>query len=391
MGCFAVLVVLLTSLMAMPSPRAGAAEDDCVATRMGDDVVLQLSDNGQRRVIRRNDTWLATLGTDVSSYIDEGAPAGASYIVRSRTGDAITDSACTLPDNPVDRCTITRVGDRVTVEWIDDGGSHVLRRNGDWLTTPGPGTDQYVDDPAPQDSTYELRTRESDELTETSCVEADDNPAPAVTERVLHVSIDGLRVDSITPELMPNLTRLVTEGSSTMNARTDPRVTRTLPNHTSQLTGLPVKVHGVDYNEDLGRTVHAEAGRYVPSVFDVVHDHGGRTAAFVGKEKFDVHDRSWDEANGAIDEVGPDDGRDKIDRFERAIPEETADMLIGELDESDDLEFAFFHIRYPDRAGHDFGWSSAEYQNAVAVSDGILGRILDAIEKKIQSSGRRQP
>lgn len=377
-------LALVASLIAANAAVAGADDgDQCVARRDGDAVMVTWVDEGGRHVIRRDGSWLATPGTDVSSFVDQDAPIGAVYTVRTRDDGVVTDQSCSEPDAPAMQCGFTRIGAVVTITWTDNGGSHVLRRNGGWLTSPGSNIDTFIDPSSPPGATYELRTRENGSLTETTCDEGEDNtPAPAAeAERVIHVSIDGLRVDSVTPELMPNLSRLVAEGASTMNARTDPKVTRTLPNHTSQLTGVSVKSHGVEYNEDVGRTVHDEAGRYVPSVFDVVHDNGGRTAAFVGKTKFNVHDRSWDEIHGAVDTTGDDDGRDKIDHFARAIPETTADLLLDELANSDDLEFAFFHIRYPDRAGHDFGWSSPDYLDAVSISDGILGQILDAIDQ----------
>lgn len=379
-----VVSLVLGSLVIATSSTAGAAEGEgCIAVRQGQDITLTWTDEGGRHVIRRDAGWLATPGTKVSIYVDQDAPVDASYTVRTRQDGVVTDQPCSELGSPGGPCTFTRVGSIATIEWSDNGGNHVLRRNGDWLTSPGARTDTFVDQSSPIGSTYELLTRQDDELIVTACHDGDDNTPPltANAERVIHVSIDGLRVDTITAELMPNLSRLITEGASTMNARTDPRVTRTLPNHTSQFTGVPVKVHGVDYNEDLGRTVHDDAGRYVPSVFDVVHDNGGRTVAFVGKSKFFVHDRSWDGVNGAADVSGVDDGRDKIDRFEQATPEITADMLLEELAESDDLEFAFFHIRYPDRAGHDFGWSSDEYLDAVSLSDDILGRILGVIDQ----------
>lgn len=376
----AAVLVLVASPLATTSPNANAAAiDSCTAVRDGDTVSLTWVDDGGRHVIRRNDDWLATPGTNTSTFVDVDAPAGAEYVVRTRNGDSTTDRTC-APQRS-DRCTFARAGTMATIEWIDDGGRHVLRRSGSWLSSPGVGASNYVDQPSPAGSTYQLLTRVGADLTTTECVEREGEPQPnAVAERVIHVSIDGLRVDAITLELMPNLSRLINEGASTMNARTDPGVTRTLPNHTSQLTGLAVKVHGIDYNEDRGRTVHDEAGRYVPSVFDVVHDHGGRTAGLVTKSKFQVHNRSWDETNGAIDTVGADNGRDKIDRFERAVPENVAQILIDELVLSDDLEFAFLHNRYPDRAGHDFGWGTPEYNDAVRLSDEILGQVIAAIE-----------
>ena len=126
-----------------------------------------------------------------------------------------------------------------------------------------------------------------------------DNPQ---VERVVHISMDGLRSDHVTADRMPNLYALSQRAASTLNARTDPARTQTLPNHTSQFTGLEVNGgHFVDYNVDLGRTVHDEAGRYVPSVFDVVHDNGARTALYAGKSKFDMIDRNWNGVNGGPD------------------------------------------------------------------------------------------
>ena len=58
--------------------------------------------------------------------------------------------------------------------------------------------------------------------------------------------------------------------------------------------------HGVTYNTDIGRrrTVHSSAGEYVSSVFDVVHDHGGRTALFATKTKFALYQRTWNSDGG---------------------------------------------------------------------------------------------
>ena len=127
-------------------------------------------------------------------------------------------------------------------------------------------------------------------------------------ERVIHISIDGLRSDHVTRSLMPALTRLRDEGVSTLNARNDPDFTNTLPNHTAQITGRPVRGddgHGLDYNEDKDQTVHDEAGRDIAAVYDVVHDNGFDTGAYVSKSKIDVHERSWNSSNGARDTPEP--------------------------------------------------------------------------------------
>ena len=116
------------------------------------------------------------------------------------------------------------------------------------------------------------------------------------------------------------------------------------------------------------------------SVFDVVHDHGGSTLAYAGKSKFDMIDRNWNGINGAPDVVGDDDGRDKIDTYARTAPENAIDPLVAELLADPELEYAFFHIRNPDVAGHQSAWASSEYGLAASAADSTLARLMDAIE-----------
>ena len=68
-----------------------------------------------------------------------------------------------------------------------------------------------------------------------------------LTEHVVLVSIDGLRPDAISPKETPTLSRLTTEGSYTLSARTI-LPSKTLPSHTSMLTGQPPDIHGVSWN-----------------------------------------------------------------------------------------------------------------------------------------------
>lgn len=209
---------------------------------------------------------------------------------------------------------------------------------------------------------------------------------------VLAISVDGLRGDVITrlgEAGAPNLTRLLREGASTLNARSAHEATITLPNHTSMLTGVPVDPrhsgHGVTYNDDLGAVVHEAAGRYVPSVFDVVHDHGGRTALFATKDKFDVLARTWNEA-GAADRIGRDDGREKIDDYQQTGVRRAVGAAVRAI-RRDPATFTFLHLNNPDAVGHGYGFDSAEYDQAVRDVDRHLGRILAAVDR----SARQHP
>jgi hypothetical protein len=93
----------------------------------------------------------------------------------------------------------------------------------------------------------------------------------------------------------------------------------------------------------------------------------------------DFIDRSWNETTGAVDVVGPDDGRDKIDFYSR-VPagDENTTALIGRMDPGDPGVLVI-HYREPDLAGHEFGFDSTEYLDAVVEVDGFIGLILEAI------------
>ena len=221
------------------------------------------------------------------------------------------------------------------------------------------------------------------------------SPSPSVTatpddpiDRVLAVSVDALNPDAIT-ELgaarTPTFHRLMREGAWTLNARTEQELTVTLPNHTAMLTGRRVSKseggHGVTFNVDNGETVHQAAGHYVASVFDVVHDHGEKTALFSAKEKFAFFARTWNAA-GAPDRVGADNGRRKIDRVvldtdnARLVRTLDADLL------ATPRAFTFLHISLPDVAGHAHGFMGADYLKAVEQTDGLLGQVLATIQSR---------
>jgi len=191
--------------------------------------------------------------------------------------------------------------------------------------------------------------------------------------RVLAISIDGLNVEALERlghEGAPNFHRLIEEGASTLNARTEREQTITLPNHTGMLTGRRIAKdlngHGVTWNDDRPRsTVQKGAGHGVASVFSVVHRAGGSTALFSTKTKFSLFNRSWDTA---ID-------RFRVDEHQRALVRSARRDLAEHR-----RDFTFLHMSLPDQAGHEHGFMSASYVDAVRVTDVLLGRVLATIE-----------
>jgi predicted AlkP superfamily pyrophosphatase or phosphodiesterase len=209
-------------------------------------------------------------------------------------------------------------------------------------------------------------------------------PVPATESVVLAISVDGLNPDALTTlgrSGAPSFWRLIDGGASTLNARTDHELTITLPNHTGMLTGRPVtgaSGTSVTFNDDNGSTLEQVHGAYVPSMFDVAHDHGVGTALFAEKDKFAFLVRSWDRNHGAPDDTGADDGPDKLDLA--AIAPSTE--LVGDVTDaltSGDARLVFWHVAAPDAAGHAAGWLGPAYLAAVRDADTQIGTVLDAI------------
>jgi len=242
-------------------------------------------------------------------------------------------------------------------------------------------------------------------------------PTARVYDRVLLISVDGLRSDALIAQdgaSLPAFARLL-RGASTLNARTDPDYTVTLPNHTAMLTGRPVlgaAGHGWIENEDPppGATLASNKGAYVAGIFDVAHDRGVRTALLVGKTKFSLYAATWDAEHGAPDSVPPDDGRNKIDAF--SYEEKTSglgDAILRELvgpEPQDGSKTAtttattsgagrkrlvFAHFAATDLTAHAYGWDvtpGSRYLKALASIDREIGRVLDAVEKDDALRGR---
>lgn len=196
----------------------------------------------------------------------------------------------------------------------------------------------------------------------------------ATTTRVLAVSVDALNPQAMTRlgrAELPHLWRLVDEGAATLNARAQYELTKTLPNHTSMLTGRRINArkggHGVTWNTDRpGTTVQRAAGHGVASVYTVVHASGGTTAFFGTKAKFSLFERSWP---AGIDRMVLHEEQDL-----RAVRAVRADLLARHR------AFTFLHLGVADRTGHAHGFMSPAYLDAVRRVDALVGKLLAAID-----------
>lgn len=190
--------------------------------------------------------------------------------------------------------------------------------------------------------------------------------------QVLAISIDAFNPKALRRlghRGAPTFWRLVDEGASTLNARTQRELTVTLPNHTSMVTGRRIKAaadgHGVTWNDDLPGhplTVQAAAGHDVESLFSVAHQAGLSTALYSTKTKFSLFQSSWPES---LDRTTIKEERDGA--IVKAV---RRDLL------RNDRGVTFMHLGLADKTGHAKGFMSPAYLRAVRRLDGLVGRIL---------------
>jgi predicted AlkP superfamily pyrophosphatase or phosphodiesterase len=190
-------------------------------------------------------------------------------------------------------------------------------------------------------------------------------PQSALSRNVVLVSIDGLRPDAIQAFNAPTLSRLIREGSFTLAATTI-LPSKTLPSHTSMLTGEPPDRHGVLWNN----AINDRPGTLeIPTVFSAARSSGYRTAAFFSKSKF-----SHLQVPGTLDysqSPGGWFGRwssdDTVDDVEEHLVKSTPNLL-------------FVHLTDPDAAGHSYGWMSSQYGRAVHRADDAVSRLMKAAD-----------
>jgi hypothetical protein len=192
-------------------------------------------------------------------------------------------------------------------------------------------------------------------------------PVEAAARRVLLVSIDGLRADAIARYSPPTLARIAGEGAYTTAARTvSPALTT--PAHLSLLSGVGPEKHGI-WSDDLEFTPQMAS-------LDPLFKSAGR-AGF--------------HAHAFITAQGP------LARFEMALQCKLAfgldSLTLVEPDANrvagaalpairdPEVELVFLHVPDPDLAGHEHGWSSTQYGQAVLRADSALARVVQEVDE----------
>jgi len=199
---------------------------------------------------------------------------------------------------------------------------------------------------------------------------------------VVIISIDGGKPSAIRRLIaegkLPNLKRLMEEGSYTLTAQTV-IPSSTAPAHVSMLTGIDYPERFPDDEAIVKKNEPFDEGRHRPvsvmTVFEIAKQAGFRTALFAGSGKR----IKYVEKPNTLDvaEYLPSDD----ERLKRAI------ALLG--DERKRPHLLFLHLTETDHAGHKYGWGndplgippSPEYLQALQNIDRRIGQLVAELQR----------
>jgi predicted AlkP superfamily pyrophosphatase or phosphodiesterase len=175
------------------------------------------------------------------------------------------------------------------------------------------------------------------------------------------ISVDGMRPDGMQQAHTPTIDRLAAAGATTMRARSVmPSVT--LPCHTSMFRGVDVARHGITTN------LFMPLARPVPSLFDVAHAAELRVGSFYNWGQLrDLSDPSSLDVDYMIQESHFPDGDGHV-----------ADAVVEHVARRP-FDFLFVYLGFTDTTGHDHGWMTEPYIDAISTADACIGRILEAL------------
>ena len=198
-------------------------------------------------------------------------------------------------------------------------------------------------------------------------------------EHVFIVSIDGAKPSVVAESEMPTLKKMAAEGAVTWQASTI-FPSKTLPSHTSMLTGVGPDKHQILWNDFSPIRGFVK----VPTVFSLLRatDPQAITGMFVCKQKF-RHLWLKDTLNifdfGGPQTSAPVAGSPEIESDKKPAQMEAKNASAWIKENKPKL--AFIHFADPDTAGHKSGWGSPEQKEALKVTDQALWQVWQSIRE----------
>lgn len=227
---------------------------------------------------------------------------------------------------------------------------------------------------------------------------------PASDHTLILISIDGFPAwmwrDPTTP--VPHLRKLATEGA-VADAMTVSNPSITWINHTTLVTGVSPRRHGVLYNGLLvrggvGQPPAIEPWRdkaelvHVPTLYDVAHQAGLKTAevdwvAILNSGTIDYEFLELPKAGGALEReliaAGKIDAAD-IQKFTQGANIAWRDMIwtraAVHIIEAHHPNLLLFHLLTTDAINHSYGPGTTPSYTAYGYADALVGELMRAVE-----------
>lgn len=185
------------------------------------------------------------------------------------------------------------------------------------------------------------------------------------------IGIDGFSAEAVRKAPAPNIRRMMAAGAWSLHAR-GVMPTVSSPNWASIIMGAGPEQHGVTSNE--WQTFNAEIktvceSPLAPGLFPTIF---GQFRQMRGAAKIAViHD--WRDFGRLLERKAADELR-----HVKGSPEAAAAAI--EYWRASKPDLLFLHLDDVDHAGHDHGWHTEKYFAAVAMIDGLVGQVLDAVD-----------
>jgi len=230
-------------------------------------------------------------------------------------------------------------------------------------------------------------------------------PVPAKDRIVILISVDGFPAWVWkNPNLsVPNLRRLAAEGAQA-EAMTVSNPSITWINHTTLVTGVSPRRHGVLFNGLLVRGGPAEPLTieqwrdkadlvHVPTLYDVAHQAGLKTAqvdwvAILNSGTIDHEFLEIPKPGGALERemvgkglISEDDLRNWTKGRDIVWRDEMWTRAGVQIIEAHRPNLLLFHLLTTDAANHAYGPGTLASHTAYAYADGQIGRLLAALDK----------
>lgn len=181
-------------------------------------------------------------------------------------------------------------------------------------------------------------------------------------EKVILISIDGMRPDGLLQCGNPFVEKMMSIGSYTLDAQTVvPSVT--LPCHTSMFHSVPPQRHGITTN------LYLPFARPINGLCEQIKMHGGVSAMYYG----------WEPLR---DVVRPESL--KFASYVNAYMDDETDAELTELaleriaKHKPDFVFLYM-VETDEKGGHDHGWMSPEYLDCINKAIDNVKRVYEAV------------